>query len=405
MLRKKYYTILSLLGISFTIMIITVFASFIDQVIGDNTAEPHRNKTLILDKLSIYNQGKSKEVQPSIFFLKQYVSNLQSTTAVSFITSKSFVSFTKGKATGHYLVYSDEKLWKITDFPFIAGRPFNKKELDKGARVAVINQKTKDYFFGTADALGKDVTVYGEKFKVLGVVKSGAAFSRVNADIFLPYTSDQNLKGNEQGLEGNYNALLLANTNDLTKVRTELRSRMKTLNRKISGADSVKVYAFTALEQFAKSTSNNDQEPEYGRTAISLFIVMLLFMLIPAISLINLNLSRIGERAEEIGIRKSFGATSGALVIQLLVENVIITLVGGLIGLGLSVYATQLLVQIINTFDPLFKMPADIFIINWRVLSFCIFSCLLFGMVSGIYPAWKMSKLNPVYALKGGQSL
>ncbi|WP_207429765.1 ABC transporter permease [Pedobacter sp. SYSU D00535] len=404
MLRKKYYTILSLAGIGFTIMIITVFATFIDQVIGENSAEPERNRTLILDKVSVYNQGKKEDGFPSIHFLKKYVSDLESTEVISFITNKSYISFSKGKPTGHYLVYTDEHFWEITDFEFLEGRSFNRKEVENGDRVLIINKRTREHFFGDQAATGKELRVYGEKFKVIGVVTSGAAFSRVNADMILPYSMDKNLQGLEGPIQGSYSAMLLARSDNPKQVRSELRAKMRLLTNKISGADSLKAYAFTPLEQFAKSSSFTDQEPEYGKTAISFFIILLLFMLIPAISLINLNLSRIGERAEEIGVRKSFGATSATLVGQLVVENVILTLVGGIIGLALAAYATGLLVHIINTFDPLFKMPADSFIINWRVLALSIFSCLVFGLLSGVYPAWKMSKLNPVYALKGGQN-
>lgn len=404
MLRKKYYTALTLVGISFTIMIITVFASFVDQIIGANAPESNRRRTLLLDKVSSFKNGKSTDAKPSVHFL-QNLRKLESAETVSILKMNGFVSFLNGKSAGHVLQLTDENFWNIADFKFVEGKSYNTNEVKRGARLAVINEKTKEHFFNDKNAVGKSITIYGQAFKVIGVLKSAAAFSKLYGDVYVPYTTDMNLKTTEKAIEGTYSAIILSKSEDARKVRAELKSQMRKIGRNASGADSLKVYAFTSMEQFAKSSSYNDDEPEYGKTAIILLIVMVLFMLIPAISLINLNLSRIGERAEEIGVRKSFGATSGALVWQLIIENVIITLIGGLIGLGMSIYASRLLIQVINSFDPLFKLPTDSFIVSWPVFAFCLFSCLVFSLVSGVYPAWKMSRMNVIYALKGGNSL
>jgi len=404
MLRKKYYTALTLVGISLTIMIVTIFASFIDQIISANPPEVNRDKTLIVDKVSVFKNGEQTDAMPSLIFLQKNIKDLESTEAISYFSTKQFISLLNGKAAGHSLNFTDENFWKITDFNFLEGKAFDINEVKKGARVAVINEKTKAYFFNESEALGKTINIYGLSYKVIGVVKSATPFSKVYSDVYVPYTTDANVQLTEKEIEGTYSAMLLAKTIDLKKVRTELKARLKGKSM-ISGADSVKVHAFTALEQFAKSSSRNDDEPEYGKTAIVVLVVLTLFMLIPAISLVNINITRIGERAEEIGVRKSFGATSGTLVTQLIIENIIITLIGGLIGLGLSVYASQLLVHFINTFDPLFKMPTDSFVISWQVFSFCLFSCLLLGLISGVYPAWKMSRMNVIYALKGGNNV
>ncbi|WP_316836876.1 ABC transporter permease [Pedobacter nutrimenti] len=404
MLRKKYYTALTLLGISLTVMIITIFASFIDQIVSANPPEVKRDRTLILDKVSVYKNNKRTDAMPSLTFLQKNIRNLESVETISYFTTREFISFLNGKTAGHALKLTDENFWKITDFKFLEGKAFNRNEVKKGARVAVISEKAKAYFFNKNDAIGKTIPIQGLSYKVIGVVKSATPFSKIYSDVYVPYSTDANIQLTDKAVEGTYSAMLLAKTDDLRKVRAELRSRLKIKNT-IPGADSVKVQAFTALEQFSKTSSFDDDEPEYGKTAIVVLIILTLFMLIPAISLVNINVTRIGERAEEIGIRKSFGATSGDLVGQLVIENIIITLIGGLIGLGLSVYASQLLIHFINTFDPLFKMQTDSFIISWRVFAFCVFSCLLLGLISGVYPAWKMSRMNVIYALKGGNTL
>ena len=124
-------------------------------------------------------------------------------------------------------------------------------------------------------------------------------------------------------------------------------------------------------------------------------IAGLLFMLLPALNLVNLNVTRILERSGEIGVRKAFGAAGRDLVGQFLVENLVLALVGGLLGLGLAAGA----LAIVNEAHPIAYAH---FSLSWRVFSWGMALTLLFGLMSGVYPAWKMSRLNPVAALRGG---
>ena len=110
--------------------------------------------------------------------------------------------------------------------------------------------------------------------------------------------------------------------------------------------------------------------------------------------MINLNVSRIMERASEIGVRKSFGASSWTLVGQFVVENVVLTLLGGALGFVLS----RLVLQFITNSG---WYPYAEFHLNVRVFFGGLGLAVIFGLFSGVYPAWKMSRLHPVQALKG----
>jgi len=122
-------------------------------------------------------------------------------------------------------------------------------------------------------------------------------------------------------------------------------------------------------------------------------LIVLLFMLLPALNLININISRIMERSSEIGVRKAFGASGKTLVGQFIVENMILTFLGCVIGLALSF----VILQIINSSDLISHMQLRI---NFTVLIFSILACLVFGFLSGVYPAWRMSRVQVVTALK-----
>jgi putative ABC transport system permease protein len=110
-------------------------------------------------------------------------------------------------------------------------------------------------------------------------------------------------------------------------------------------------------------------------------------------NLVNINITRIMERSSEIGVRKAFGASSSTLVYQFIVENVILTLLGGVIGVVLSV----IVLQIINSAHLIANLELTV---NFTVLFIGLLVCLVFGLISGVYPAWRMSKLNVVTALK-----
>jgi len=112
------------------------------------------------------------------------------------------------------------------------------------------------------------------------------------------------------------------------------------------------------------------------------------------VNLINLNMSRIMERASEIGVRKAFGASSRSLVGQFIVENLVLTLIGGAAGFALSGLVLRAL-----TASGL--VPYARFALNYRVFAYGLGLALFFGLLSGVYPAWRMSRLHPVQALKG----
>jgi putative ABC transport system permease protein len=116
-------------------------------------------------------------------------------------------------------------------------------------------------------------------------------------------------------------------------------------------------------------------------------------MLLPTLNLVNINITRIMERSSEIGVRKAFGASSRTLVYQFIVENIILTLLGGIIGFILSV----IVIEIINSAN---LIPNLVLSVNLTVLGIGVLICLFFGLLSGVYPAWRMSKLNVVTALK-----
>lgn len=179
----------------------------------------------------------------------------------------------------------------------------------------------------------------------------------------------------------------------LPEMRKELDQMLKRMFKPEEGYDKLYVHADTPLEAFSRSVVGGDDSPNIGKLIGLGSLLLILFMLLPAINLININITRIMERSSEIGVRKAFGATSRTLVYQFLVENLILTVIGGILGTLLSL----IVIYLYNNSG----MQADInLMLNYRVLGVGILLCLFFGVLSGVYPAWRMSRLNVVHALK-----
>jgi len=150
------------------------------------------------------------------------------------------------------------------------------------------------------------------------------------------------------------------------------------------------------LDFFARQILGTNQQVDSGAWLLLTVIgtLMLLFMALPALNLVNLNTGRILERSAEIGVRKAFGASSRQLVWQFVVENVLLCIAGGLLALVLAKCALVWLEG--SGLIPYLKVSINFAVFGWGMLL-----AVVFGLLSGVLPAWKMSRLHPVQALKG----
>jgi putative ABC transport system permease protein len=153
----------------------------------------------------------------------------------------------------------------------------------------------------------------------------------------------------------------------------------------------------THFEREARSLfGGHDEEVDHsGKLLGALGLLVAFFLLLPTVNLVNLNVIRILERASEIGVRKSFGATGRTLVGQFLVENLVLTALGAALGLAAAPLVMAALSN--SVLLPQAQLHMNPVVALWGLVL-----AVALGVISGVYPAWRMSRLHPVRALKGG---
>jgi putative ABC transport system permease protein len=396
--RRKFFTAISLFGICFTLVVLMVASSVLDHLFAPQAPEVRQDRTLGMFRARMTGERSTSTSMPGYMLIDRYARNLAGVERVAvFAMPQTVYSYKDGQRIKSLIKRTDADYWRVLDFQFLEGGPFTDQDVANGAFVAVINATTRDRFFGGPPAVGRTFEADGLRFRVIGVVPDVGVLRLVaNGDIYAPLTTSKT-DSYKRELMGGFGGLLLAkSTADFFAIKTELESRIRTVplpvkdfTKLIAPAESL--FDFVAGNLFS---GRNEDRSHPERLWAVIVAAMLLFSLLPAVNLVNLNMSRIMERASEIGVRKAFGASSRTLVGQFVVENLVLTLIGGAAGFVLSALVLRAL-----TASGL--VPYAHFTLNYRVFGYGLGLALFFGLLSGVYPAWRMSRLHPVQALKG----
>jgi putative ABC transport system permease protein len=401
LLRRKFFTAISLFGISFTLMILLVVYAMFDYTVGPHRPELRVDRLLFANSIYIWGPHTENQSHPSYSFLEHYIRPLRTPEKVSISTGGgTTVTYVGNQKLKLDQKYTDAEFWQVLDFDFLEGRPYSATEVRDAAHVVVMNESSARKYFGTArGVLGRTLITDDMRYQVVGIVRDVPAIRPLTyAEVWMPITtSTQDIHNGEY--MGSCIAILLARqAADVPAMQQEFAQAVAHAplpTDVYKWCTEVRLYAGSLLATTVREVMNEDgPDPGVARFRQLSTGLLLLFMLLPALSLININISRIRERSSEIGVRKAFGATSGALVRQFLVENIFLTLLGGVLGLGLAASALHLL----NTSG---LIAYTEFGLNGRVFAGAVVAVLFFGILSGVYPAYKMSKLQAVKALKG----
>lgn len=401
--RRKFFTFISLFGISFTLTILVVATAFMDHLIAPGYPEVNRDRSLYvwnLKEKDTKNGGMSSG-PVSFSFINKYIRTLKTPAKVSAASMPNSINIylNNHKLKVNYR-YTDADFWDITSFDFLEGKPYTKQNIANNDFVVVINDLVRDEYVGkNQPAVGKMIEVDNVNYRIIGVVR-GCPITRIQvaSDLYFPYNTNKS-DYNTPGLRGSFTSIILPdNPADLSKIQAEFDAVAAKIKPSQTGdkwynPDKIYVFADRYVTSFTRQLRGDGENPGEAAVFSILFGIVFLFMSLPAINLVNINISRIMERASEIGVRKAFGASSKTLVVQFVIENIILTLIGGILAVFMSLGAIYYLNHsgLIAYIDLSF---------NWKVFLGAIAVSLIFGLLSGVYPAWRMSKLQVVEALK-----
>lgn len=402
-LRRKFFTFINLFGISLTLMVLMVISTIGESYFYPKGPEKHIDNIRVINRLVLTNDehNQTNSGRLGYKFIKENVFRLQTPELIS-INSGSFGTsiFHQGKKTRLLVKKTDSNFWRVLDFNFIHGRAYSDEELDEGQFVAVVNQHTEQELFGEISAIGQKVSIANQWFNIIGVVENVSIVEEVAlSDIWVPYTTNATTDY-QQETRGSWDAILYhSNPAFLEDANKEYINLLK--NDVILDASDNMTEAYSGAYTKLQSLSREMFYDTFSYdTNQALFIsvmagTILVFMLLPSINMINLNVSRMMERSSEIGVRKAFGASTKQLLIQFIVESILLTFAGGILGIFFSLL-------MLNSIEASGLIPYANFPFNIRVFCIGLFLILVFGLISGVYPAYKMSRLSPVTALKGG---
>ncbi len=339
-----------------------------------------------------------------------YIRPLKTPEMMSFITQSTFFRVRDMKSDLYTTKGVDMNYWKIHSYRFVEGRPFNEAEFNAGSKVVVIDEKVRGAFFPEGDPIDKEIQINGTMFRVIGVINDVKPTRReAYANCWMPYTWQTIEIDERNDLVGPFNAILLCKDKaGMQAVRDELAGvlqRYNTTHEKMEeDAHTMQLTGPRSRLEFL--ITGNARELNTSFFYMRWVIMILIVLAIPLFSLSILCFSNIKDRYSEIAVRKAFGANKMDIIKEYLMENLQLTLLGGIPGLLLAyigVYNFKIRMfgwGVQDNVDTSTYMAFP----GWQVIVAVLVVCFLISFLSGIIPAMRLSKKNIAVVLKGGEA-
>ena len=396
--RRPAFTGLALGGIALALGLVLTVAALLDAAFGAHPPSADPARSLGLYKLVFRNPdyGSTTSTPAGMRFVDLTLRGLPGVETVALAqTQGRRATFQTGARVDLWFKRADAAFWKVTRFRFLEGAPFTEADDRAGQRVAVVGKTLADRVFG-GRAMGKTLRVGTEGYRVVGVVEDVPFLQLFPfADVWVPLGT-VSTPAFRRALHGDLLAVAtLAPGARRADVEAAFQDRLGRVPvREVNDSKTVTARLGTPLDAVVESFFGGDDAA--SREAVLFYVLLglfgVLFLTIPALNLVNLNLSRTLERATEIGVRKAFGARPRALSVQFLVEYALLCVVGAALGLGVA-YALLSLIAAAE-FAPYVRFTP-----NLTLLATALGAALVLSLMSGVYPAWKMAHLRPADAL------
>ena len=382
---NKMRAALTMLGIIIGVMALVVLVSLVDSATNSITSEVSSLGSSLLTVRVSDDKGVPIKLQD----LEAWVDTEPSIAAMApYATSTATGKF--GKESADFNVYGvTQDEYKIQSMQLTMGRFIAASDVKNNNRVCVIPEGTAEDLIGYKDCLGREISLNGIKYTVIGVLEDeeeslATILSGGMKTAYIPYTS-----------------LMRRSTDNGSSISTFYigASEGYTLDQAEEVMKNLLMERFNQDEDAFSISSQNMIEEAMGR--ISNFLNILLggiaaiSLIVGGIGIMNIMLVTVTERTREIGIRKAIGASRRTILVQFLIEAVVLCM----LGCALGIFVSWGILQIISAIT----VSASIsFRLNGRVVVLSVLFCFLIGVVFGLYPANKAAKMKPIDALHYG---
>ena len=380
--ENRLTSVVSILGTMLSVaMILVVVLQFQIKLVGYSPVSK-RDRMLYIYSVNTKSKDGSENNNTGLSAetIRECLYTLKKPEAVTVTAQNSHVISIPGKRLfeEYTVYYTDPAFWKVFDFKFLSGKPFTEADFNSGLPHVVISDKLAGILFGTQDVVGRDILVNN-----------------------VPYTANTlyTNSGGCDGMCGPFGAEILAHKlSDIDSIYAEIQQGVARYNA--GKADFILTIPkpFTHLELALGSGSRYG----YNRVGWGEYLkttgwVLLFLLLVPTLNLTGIVQSAVQKRRPEMGLRKAFGATGERLFTQVVCENLIITLIGGVLGVGLSVVLLYVGRSFLLTKDTVIT-----FGMLFQPLLFvaALFFTLVLNVLSSGLPAFRIARERIVESLK-----
>lgn len=315
-------------------------------------------------------------------YAKQLEQNSRYVQAVSASSFRNVnVRFKDKYANGVTIQGATESVTQTGSMDIADGRFFTAEEERTGANVVVLGQSVSETLFDFEYPLGKEVRIGGQQFLVIGLLEEQGKFlglEDIDNQVMVPMTAFREIYGSRSNVR-----LTVKFPNDMAQEEGEFE--VEGIMRRIRGLDPLEDsdFAINKPEAFRQQY----EAMTFAIYGIGIFLTSLA-LFIGGIGVMNIMFVSVRERTKEIGIRKAVGAKSWEILGQFLIEAVVICMVGGAIGVILSILTTQAINQFFVAY------------MSWQTVFFAFLICTLVGLIFGFMPAYRAAKSDPIESLR-----
>lgn len=417
--QERLFSLIYIVGTGLSVTMVMVLSIIIYLKVAPVYPETNRSRTLVAASGSVVKlkEKGSSSGQLSLHMLQSTFGDLKGIEALAityddygsayFIqpeNSKEDMPVTAG--------FVNQAFWTVFPFRFIEGKPFTEADLQSGIKTVVLSRSTATRLFGDEKAEGRYISLNFDSYRVCGVVEDASQITPVSyAQLWMPYTACPNYsaKGwDSTGMLGRFKGYILVEKGtDIDRVKQEAEECVARQDR------SMPDVTFTLFGQPDKHWQSifrrwSSSPVDFTKVLLQYSLIFFLLLFVPAVSLSGMADSRMERRLAEMGVRRAFGAPSLSLMKQVLVENFLFTLLGGLFGLLLSysivIASRNWIMQVIASgfsnggqFEDVSLSPS--MLVNGYVFGITLAVCFLLNLFSALVPAWRAAHREIIFSL------